>query len=63
MSKEPIIDTSLNTQRPCYGSEKESLVLTANQIENIQVSLEKEQMLTACTENAWRSSPSDERYT
>ena len=59
----PFILSELNTALPCYGYDKERLILSTSQLEKLNFSLEKEEPVVTCTTYPWRKSGSEHRYT
>lgn len=51
---EPIISTALNTVSPCFGAERDALVLGEKGIELLTFPLEKEFFLEQCKVEDWR---------
>ena len=59
----PFIGSELNTGPPCYGDDKERLILSTSQLEQLDFSLEKENPIVTCSSYSWRRSTSEDRYT
>mmetsp|Transcript_42405 Transcript_42405/g.55914 ORF Transcript_42405/g.55914 Transcript_42405/m.55914 type:complete len:154 (-) Transcript_42405:1785-2246(-) len=63
VGQEPVISTSINSVKPCYGVDKERVVLGDNGFDLISFPLEKEEPLQRCPHYEWRRSGyDDERY-
>lgn len=59
----PIIKAGMWTTQPCYGFDKDRLVLDIEQLMNLQFSVEKESPLEMCPDYEWRNRTFDSRYT
>ena len=60
---EPIISTAINSVKPCYGTDRERLVLGDQGADLIRFPIEKEEPLVDCPFNIWkRASTEDSRF-
>ena len=63
VTQEPVISTAMNSIKPCYGTDRERLVLGENGFNLIQFPLEQEDPLIRCPHYDWRrSGVDDDRY-
>ena len=55
----------MNTELPCFGPDKERLILSESEIEYLQLDIEKELPITQCQGYPWRRNTQnrDGRYT
>ena len=58
-----MISVTVNTEVPCFGYEKDRLILKTEQMENLTFTIEKELPIKACPEYEWkRTVDKDDRF-
>ena len=61
VDQQPIISTAINTKQPCFGLEKDAMILGSDGKANLSFELEKEVTVENCSIDDWRKNMFEDR--